>query len=213
MVRIICQNRRKILKIVLAIAGASGSIYPARFLRKLMEIKGETFLIVSPASLRIFREEYECKVNSSEELLDFITNRWKIQINHKLHIRNFLDIGADIASGSNVWDGMVVLPCSMKTIAGINAGFTENLIERCADVSLKERRKLILVPRETPYNRIHLKNMLSLDEAGAIILPASPGFYQMPKSLDDLGDFIAGRIFNLLGIHADLFPRWNPDFK
>jgi 4-hydroxy-3-polyprenylbenzoate decarboxylase len=96
----------------------------------------------------------------------------------------------------------------MKTIASINAGFTDNLIERCADVTLKERRRLIVVPRETPYNQIHLRNMLSLDQAGAIILPASPGFYQVPKTLDDLGDFIAGRIFNLLGVDAELFPKW-----
>lgn len=90
----------------------------------------------------------------------------------------------------------------------MNAGLTENLIERAADVTLKERRRLIVVPRETPFNRIHLRNLLSLDEAGAIILPASPGFYQMPKTLDDLGDFISGRIFNLLGVEQNLFPKW-----
>lgn len=197
------------MKLVLGIAGASGSIYPARFIKKLLEIKGETFLIISPASIRIFREEYETKVNTAQEILDFIINRWEIKnIQNKIQFRSFQDIGADIASGSNTWDGMVVLPCSMKTIASINAGLTENLIERCADVTLKERRRLILVPRETPYNQIHLRNMLSLDQAGAIILPASPGFYQMPKTLDDLGDFIAGRIFNLLGVNADLFPKW-----
>ncbi|HMV45458.1 MAG TPA: flavin prenyltransferase UbiX [Leptospiraceae bacterium] len=197
------------MKLVLGIAGASGSIYPARFIKKLLEIKGETFLIISPASIRIFREEYETKVNTAQEILDFIINRWEIKnIQNQIHFRSFQDIGADIASGSNTWDGMVVLPCSMKTIASINAGLTENLIERCADVTLKERRRLILVPRETPYNQIHLRNMLSLDQAGAIILPASPGFYQMPKTLDDLGDFIAGRIFNLLGVNADLFPKW-----
>lgn len=105
---------------------------------------------------------------------------------------------------------MVVLPCSMKTIASINAGMTENLIERAADVTLKERRTLLLVPRETPYNRIHLKNMLELHDAGAIILPASPGFYQMPKTLEDLGDFISERIFRLLGMELDLYPRWTP---
>lgn len=90
----------------------------------------------------------------------------------------------------------------------MSQGLTENLIERAADVSLKERRRLIVVPRETPYNRIHLKNLLNLDEAGAIILPASPGFYQMPKTLDDLGDFIAGRILGLLGVNQTLFPKW-----
>lgn len=199
------------MKIVLAIAGASGSIYAARFLKKLLELEGETFLIISPASIRIFREEYEINVNSPKDILDFIINKWEINVINKINIRPFGDIGADIASGSNIWDGMVVVPCSMKTIASINAGLTENLIERCADVTLKERRKLILVPRETPYNQIHLKNMLSIDMAGGIILPASPGFYQIPKTLDDLGDFIAARIFNLLGVDTNLYTKWNPN--
>jgi 4-hydroxy-3-polyprenylbenzoate decarboxylase len=169
----------------------------------------ETFLIVSPASIRIFREEYETNVNTPQEILDFIINKWQItNIQNKIHFRSFADIGADIASGSNTWAATIILPCSMKTIASINAGLTENLIERCADVTLKERRRLIVVPRETPYNQIHLRNMLSLDQAGAIILPASPGFYQIPRTLDDLGDFIAGRIFNLLGVDVELFPKW-----
>ncbi|MBL0264047.1 MAG: UbiX family flavin prenyltransferase [Leptospiraceae bacterium] len=197
------------MKLVLGIAGASGSIYPARFIKKLLELQGETFLIVSPASIRIFREEYETNVNTPQEILDFIINKWQItNIQNKIHFRPFADIGADIASGSNTWNATVILPCSMKTIASINAGLTENLIERCADVTLKERRRLIVVPRETPYNQIHLRNMLSLDQAGAIILPASPGFYQIPRTIDDLGDFIAGRIFNLLGVDAGLFPKW-----
>ena len=197
------------MKLVLGIAGASGSIYPARFIKKLLELQGETFLIVSPASIRIFREEYETNVNTPQEILDFIVNKWQItNIQNKIHFRPFADIGADIASGSNTWEATVILPCSMKTIASINAGLTENLIERCADVTLKERRRLIVVPRETPYNQIHLRSMLSLDQAGAIILPASPGFYQIPRTIDDLGDFIAGRIFNLLGVDAGLFPKW-----
>lgn len=196
------------MKLVVAIAGASGSIYPARFLKKLLELEGETYLIVSPASIRIFREEFEVNLNSANDILNYIIEKWDVQVKNKILIRPFGDIGADIASGSNFWDGMVVVPCSMKTIASINAGLTENLIERCADVTLKERRRLILVPRETPYNHIHLRNMLSLDQAGAIILPASPGFYQLPKSIDDLGDFIASRIFSLLNIETNLYKKW-----
>ncbi|WP_411823291.1 UbiX family flavin prenyltransferase [Leptospira sp. 'Mane'] len=196
------------MKLVVALAGASGSIYAARFLKALSEIPGESYLIVSPPSLRIFSEEYETSVSKPEDILDFVQVKWKPDLKHKFHIRSFHDIGSDIASGSNVWDAMVVVPCSMKTVASINSGLTENLIERAADVSLKERRRLIVVPRETPYNRVHLRNLLSLDEAGAIILPASPGFYQNPKTLDDLGDFIAGRIFNLLGVDAGLYPKW-----
>lgn len=196
------------MKLVVGLAGASGSIYAARFLRALFEIEGETFITASPASLRIFSEEYEKSVKTTEDILSFVEEKWKIKSKHKFHVRNFFDIGSDIASGSNVWDAMVVIPCSMKTVASMSAGLTENLIERAADVTLKERRRLIVVPRETPYNRIHLRNLLALDEAGAIILPASPGFYQMPKTLDDLGDFIAGRILNLLGHSQTLFPKW-----
>ncbi|TGL17138.1 UbiX family flavin prenyltransferase [Leptospira yanagawae] len=196
------------MKLVVGLAGASGSIYAARFLRALCEIDGETYITASPASLRIFSEEYETSVKTTEDILSFVEEKWKVKSKHKFHVRNFFDIGSDIASGSNVWDAMVVIPCSMKTVASMSAGLTENLIERAADVTLKERRRLIVVPRETPYNRIHLRNLLELDEAGAIILPASPGFYQMPKTLDDLGDFIAGRILNLLGHTQTLFPKW-----
>jgi 4-hydroxy-3-polyprenylbenzoate decarboxylase len=196
------------MRLVVGLAGASGSIYAARFLRAISHIPGETFLAVSPPSLRIFSEEYDTKVSKPEEILSYIKDHSGLGSANTFHIRNFHDIGSDIASGSNVWDAMVIVPCSMKTIASINAGLTENIIERAADVSLKERRRLIVVPRETPYNRVHLRNLLSLDEAGAIILPASPGFYQMPKTLDDLGDFIAGRILSLLGQEHTLFPKW-----
>ncbi|MCW7473316.1 UbiX family flavin prenyltransferase [Leptospira levettii] len=196
------------MKLVVGLAGASGSIYAARFLKALFEIEGETYITASPASLRIFSEEYETTVKTTEDILSFVEEKWQVKPKHKFHVRNFIDIGSDIASGSNVWDAMVVIPCSMKTVASMSAGLTENLIERAADVTLKERRRLIVVPRETPYNRIHLRNMLALDEAGAILLPASPGFYQMPKTLDDLGDFITGRILNLLGVPQTLFPKW-----
>jgi len=118
------------------------------------------------------------------------------------------NLGATVASGSAKSDGMVVVPCSMKTLSGITHGSSRNLIERAADVTLKERRPLILVPRETPMNLIHLRNMVSASEAGAIMLPAMPAFYQNPKTFEDLADFIAGRILDLLGIEQDLFPRW-----
>ncbi|MCG9874958.1 MAG: UbiX family flavin prenyltransferase [Leptospiraceae bacterium] len=199
------------MRLVVGMAGSSGSIYGARFLRALAQMPGTSHLIVSPPAIRVFREEYQTKVTKAEDVLDFCLTKWgEIHSKHTFLIRPHADIGADIASGSNVWQGMVIVPSSMKTIASVRAGLAENLIERCADVSLKERRRLIFVPRETPYNRIHLQNMLALDEAGAIILPASPGFYQNPTSLEDLGDFIAGRIFNLLGVEHELFPKWTP---
>ncbi|WCL50588.1 UbiX family flavin prenyltransferase [Leptospira sp. GIMC2001] len=199
------------MKFVIALAGSSGSIYAARFIRAMAQVPGESYLIVSPPAIRVFREEFSTNVSNPQDVLDFSLNHWnQVSLKHKFHVRPHGDIGADIASGSNHWKGMVVVPSSMKTIAAVRAGLAENLIERCADVSLKERRRLIFVPRETPYNRIHLQNMLALDEAGAIILPASPGFYQNPQSIEDLGDFIAGRIFNLLGVEHNLFPKWTP---
>ncbi|EPG66925.1 UbiX family flavin prenyltransferase [Leptospira wolffii] len=197
--------------LVVAMAGASGSIYAARFLRALMELPGESWFVPSPAAIRVFREEYQTSVETGEQVLDFIREKWRPNSVHSFRLRKFEDVGADIASGSNVWEGMVIVPCSMKTVASIRAGITDNLIERAADVSLKERRKLILVPRETPYNRIHLENMLALHDAGAILAPASPGFYQVPKTLEELGDFMAGRIFRLLGKEIDLYPRWKPE--
>lgn len=200
------------MRLVLGMAGSSGSIYGARFIRAIARVPGKTYLVISPPAIRVFREEYRTKVATPQDILDFSLNHWgNVDVQNEFLIRSHSDIGSDIASGSNVWDGMVVVPSSMKTLAAVRAGLAENLIERCADVSLKERRRLIFVPRETPYNRIHLQNMLALDEAGAIILPASPGFYQNPSSLEDLGDFIVGRIFNLLGLDQDLFPKWTPN--
>lgn len=198
------------MRLVLAVAGASGSIYAARLLKAILPTEGETFFIMSPTSIRIFREEYECDVETPQDVLNYVQQKWNLETKHTILHRNFHDVGADIASGSNVWDAMVVIPTSMKTIASINAGLTENLIERAADVTLKERRPLILVPRETPYNRIHLRNMLELSDAGATIFPASPGFYQNPKTLDDLGDFMASRVLQHIGWQDPLYPRWNP---
>ncbi len=199
------------MKLILGIAGASGSIYAARFIRAIAEVPGETYTIISPPAIRVFREEFQTKVARPEEVVEYSLHRWgALNLKNQFFYRSHSDIGADIASGSNPWDAMVVVPSSMKTIASVRAGLAENLIERCADVSLKERRRLIFVPRETPYNRIHLENMLALDQAGAIILPASPGFYQNPQTIEDLGDFIAGRILNLLGVDQKLFPKWTP---
>ncbi|MCC5814655.1 MAG: UbiX family flavin prenyltransferase [Leptospira sp.] len=200
------------MKYVVGMAGSSGSIYGARFIRAMAQVPGETYLIISPPAIRVFREEFQVKVTNAEDILDFSLTHWgSVDTKHVFHFRPHADIGADIASGSNIWQGMVVVPSSMKTLASVRAGLADNLIERCADVTLKERRRLIFVPRETPYNRIHLQNMLALDEAGAVILPASPGFYQNPKTLEDLGDFIAGRIFNLLGLEQNLFSKWTPN--
>jgi 4-hydroxy-3-polyprenylbenzoate decarboxylase len=118
------------------------------------------------------------------------------------------DLGATIASGSRDCDAMVIVPCSMKTLAGVANGLSRNLIERAADVMLKERRRLILVPRETPMSLPQLRNMVLCAEAGAMIMPAMPAFYQMPKTLDDIANFMAGKVLSALGFAHDLYPQW-----
>ncbi len=118
------------------------------------------------------------------------------------------DLGATIASGSHNCSGMAIVPCSMKTLAGVAHGLSRNLVERAADVMLKERRRLVIVPRETPMSLPQLKNMVLCAEAGAMILPAMPAFYQRPKSIDDLADFMAGKILGALGFDHDLYPPW-----
>jgi polyprenyl P-hydroxybenzoate/phenylacrylic acid decarboxylase-like protein len=118
------------------------------------------------------------------------------------------DLGATIASGSHACEGMVIVPCSMKTLAGVAHGLSRNLIERAADVMLKERRLLIMVPRETPMSLPQLKNMVACAEAGVMMMPAMPAFYQMPKTIDHLADFMAGKILSALGFSHDLYPKW-----
>ena len=125
-----------------------------------------------------------------------------------INVQSNRDLGATIASGSHGCAGMVIVPCSMKTLAGVAHGLSRNLVERAADVMLKEKRPLIIVPRETPMSLPQLKNMVLCAEAGAMILPAMPAFYQLPKTLDDLADFMAGKILSALGFEHDLYPAW-----
>lgn len=198
------------MKLVLGISGASGSIYTARLLRVVLAMEGETHITVSPNSLKIFKEEFDSNIYSNADIIESIVERYKITIKNVVHFRDFEDTGSELATGSNLWTAMVVVPCSMKTVAGIANGLSSNLIERCADVTLKERRRLVIVPREAPLSRVHLKNLLAIDEAGGVVLPASPGFYFRPHKLEDLGDFIAAKILNLLGIEHHLLPHWKP---
>ncbi|MDE3257629.1 MAG: UbiX family flavin prenyltransferase [Gemmatimonadota bacterium] len=191
-----------------AVTGASGAIYALRTLRALLMNGDEVHLIVSGFGWMLLREEagFEGK---QAEFEDFLADRYGADIaNGRVNVHQIGNMAAPVASGSVDLRGMVVVPCSMKYLANIAHGASGNLIERAADVTLKERRPLILVPRETPMNLIHLRNMTTAAEAGAAILPAMPAFYQKPESFDDLADFIAGRILNLLGIEHDLFPPW-----
>jgi flavin prenyltransferase len=187
-------------RIVVGVTGATGAIYALRTLRALLLNGHRVELVVSKFGALTLREE----LGFSGTFEDYLRSLFP----GDLHVHNYLDQTAAIASGSGGVDGMVVVPCTMKTLACIAHGHSTNLIERSADVILKEKRPLVLVPREAPYNLIHLRNMVAAAEAGATILPASPAFYQHPKSFDDLGDFIAARALNFFGIRLPLFTPW-----
>jgi flavin prenyltransferase len=186
--------------VVVALTGASGAPYAVRLLRALNDARVPVRLIVSRTGWRLLQEELAI---SDEATLRAHTGDWSDVIMYRDD-----DRGATPASGSAPSRGMVVCPCSMGTLASIAQGTTRSLIERAADVVLKERRKLILVPRETPYSAIHLENMLRVTRAGAIVLPASPGFYHRPGSVADLVDFIVGRILSQLEVEHHLGPSW-----
>ncbi len=185
------------MRVIVAISGASGVQYGLRLIEVLYELGHEIDLVVSDGARKVI--EYEVKKS-----VDHIFNKATVSYDIK-------NIGAAIASGTHPSDGMVVVPCSMKTLAAIANGLSQNLIHRAADCRLKEEQRLILVLRETPLNMIHLKNMILAKEAGASILPASPGFYYNPKSIEDIIDFVVGKVLNLLGIKHSLFKPWNPD--
>ena len=194
--------------LVVAITGASGSIYGTRLLEVLLRAGRTVHLTISPAATQVFDHELGRQIN-----LDRFDPRSLYPAGQDLpfdrlkyyHFRNFM---SGIASGSFLTGGMVVCPCSMGTVAAIAHGTSENLIHRAADVHLKERRKLILVPRETPLGVIQLKNLLTAAEAGAVILPAMPAFYQNPTNIMDMVDFIVGRICDQLQVPHNLFRRW-----
>lgn len=186
--------------VTLAITGASGAPYAVRLLQALNEADVPVGLVVSRTGWRLLAEELGI---SSEAELRAASGPWR-----RVVLYGDDDRGATPASGSAPSRGMVVCPCSMGTLASIAQGTTRSLIERSADVALKERRRLILVPRETPYSAIHLENMLRLTHAGATILPASPGFYHRPERLEDIIDFVVGRILQHLGIELAVGPRW-----
>jgi len=184
----------------LAITGASGAVYGVRLLRALNDAAVPVRLVISSTGWRLLQEELYI---ASEADLRARTGEWKDVVLYRDD-----DRGATPASGSAPSRGMVICPCSMGTLASVAQGTTRSLIERAADVVLKERRPLILVPRETPYSAIHLENMLRVSRAGAVVLPASPGFYQQPRTIDDLVDFVVGRVLSQLGVEHSLGPRW-----
>jgi 4-hydroxy-3-polyprenylbenzoate decarboxylase len=190
------------------VTGASGAIYAVRTIGALLEEGCHLEIVYSEYGRRLLMDELgpDAKV---DKLIDILTARYGDGVTRgSFVIHANRDMGAPLASGSHQCQAMVIVPCSMKTMAGVAHGLSRSLIERAADVMLKERRPLVLVPRETPMSLPQLKNMVTCAEAGAHVLPAMPAFYQQPKTIEDLASFIAGKILNALGIEQRLFPPW-----
>ena len=182
-------------RIIVGISGASGSIYGVRLLQALREMPGvESHLVVSDAGWRNVQEEHGLQRAAIEALAHQV---------HEVH-----DMGAAIASGSFQCSGMVIAPCSMRTLAAVAHGLSDNLITRAADVMLKERRRLVLMVRESPLHLVHLRNMVSVTEMGAIVCPPLPAFYLHPKSVSDIVDHSVARVLDLLDLPHTLAPRW-----
>jgi len=190
--------------VVLALTGASGAPYGVRLLDALARHRVPVWLIASSHGMRLLRDE--CGIGSLDELRTATGGDWR-------SVTPFPDgdRGALPASGSQRTHGMVVCPCSMGTVAAIAAGTSRSLVERAADVTLKERRKLILVPRETPLSLVHLRNLVTVTEAGAVVVPAAPGFYHRPTAVAELVDFIVQRVLDQLGLDIEIARRWSGD--
>jgi 4-hydroxy-3-polyprenylbenzoate decarboxylase len=194
--------------IALAITGASGALYATRTLAALLARGVHVELVVSEYGRRLLRDELGEQA-SVDRLLPFLVSKYGSEVEAgTIQLHSHRDLGATIASGSHGCRGMAIVPCSMKTLAAVAHGLSRNLIERAADVMLKERRPLVIVPRETPMSLMQLRNMVLCAEAGAIMLPAMPAFYQLPQTLDDLADFMAGKILSALGFSHELYPSW-----
>ena len=197
-------------RVVLAVTGASGALYAMRTLSALLQHGQHVDLVITEFGRRLLVDELGATARV-DRLQAYLEETWGEGVRRGgwvLHSNK--DLGARIASGSKGADAMVIVPCSMKTMAAVAHGLSRSLVERAADVMLKERRPLIVVPRETPMSLPQLRNMVSCAEAGAIVLPAMPGFYQQPKTIADLADFMAGRVLSLLRIDHQLYPAWDP---
>lgn len=187
-------------KIVIGITGASGSIYAKRLIEELLKKEVYLHIICTDTGKKVMK--YETGIDLEQ---------WVAELSKKYHHLRLEDINnlfANVASGSYKFDAAVILPCSMGTLAEISNGLAKNLLCRVADVALKENRRLVIVPRETPFNAIHLENMLKLARLGVTILPAMPGFYHMPATMDDLIDFVVGKVLDSLSIENTLFKKW-----
>ncbi|MGI9276629.1 MAG: flavin prenyltransferase UbiX [Endozoicomonas sp.] len=194
--------------VTLAITGASGAQYGLRLLQCLTAAGVEVFFLMSRAARVVIATETRVQVpDDLEEMTSFLSSYTRSEPG-QIRVFDLEDWMSPVASGSGAPSSMVVCPCSTSTLSAIACGASNNLIQRAADVALKERRKLILVPRETPLSEIHLEHMLKLTRMGAVVLPAAPGFYNKPESIDELVDFVVARIMNQLGIEHNLMPSW-----
>lgn len=194
--------------VALAFTGASGMGYGIRLLECLLASGVRVWLLYSPVAQIVARQELDLKLSAQpREAQRLLAERYGAR-EGQLEVFGREDWFAPIASGSNPADAMVICPCSMGTLAAVATGLASTLIERAADVMLKESRRLVLVPRETPFSAIHLENMLRLNRAGAVILPANPGFYHRPQRVEDIVDFVVARVLDQIGVAHSLLPRW-----
>ena len=182
------------MRLIIGISGGSGAIYAVGLLQVLKLLGVETHLVMTRMGEDVVK--YECGLDRGD-LMEFVKQSY-----------SYDDLYAPIASGTFKTDGMVVIPCSMKTLAAIANGYSDNLLSRSADVVLKEGRKLVVVPRETPLSAIHLQNMLALSKAGAVIMPAAPGFYTHPQSISDIVSIMTSKVLDAFNIDHDLVDRW-----
>lgn len=196
-------------KLVVGVTGASGAIYAQRFLRHAARTFRDVFLILSDQAIQVAHTELDCEIRRDE----FDTTEWLGERHANVHLLDRRDFFTPPASGSFRHDGMVIVPCSMGTAGRIANGVSDDLLTRAADVCLKERRPLVLVPREMPLNLIMLRNLTQLAEAGATILPGSPAWYGHPRTLEDLADSVVARILQALGCEQTLFPQWMAELE
>lgn len=200
-------------KYIIGITGASGSIYADHLIRELLNNGHQVFITITEAGKKVLQQEIDLDISllrSEEEIEKHLKGFFLIEKNSNLlKYYDINRIGAPIASGSFRNDGMIVIPCSMGTLSAIACGASKNLLERAADVTLKERKPLIVVPREAPFNTIHLHNLLMLAQSNVQVIPAAPSFYHKPKTINELVDFFIGRIMDQLGIDNCLLQRWS----
>lgn len=195
-------------RVTLAVTGASGAQYALRLMECLVRADVQVSFLISQAAQLVMATETDVELPAKPQGMEsFLTERYQARPG-QIRVYGKQDWMAPVASGSGAPSAMVVCPCSTGSLSAIATGASNNLIERAADVALKERRKLILVPREAPYSTVHLENMLKLSQMGAVILPASPGFYHKPQSIEDMVDFVVARILNQLELPQQLLPAW-----